>query len=174
VVLPIAVLWVVVLWSAPLYRGLLSIALPLLISLNTVRLLGVFFLILYTTQRLPSLFAHVAGWGDIIIGLTAAPVAWLVHRHLSSARATVLIWNALGLLDLVAAIVLGVISSPGPLRLILSEPGTAVMTTLPWLLIPGFLVPLLILTHVAIFYRVARRRIQEVHGESNHLKHRIA
>jgi hypothetical protein len=30
------------------------------------------------------------------------------------------------------------------------------MTTLPWLLIPGFLVPLLATAHLAIFYRLAK------------------
>ena len=34
---------------------------------------------------------------------------------------------------------------------------TGLMATLPWLLIPGFLVPLLATTHLVIFYRVLRR-----------------
>jgi hypothetical protein len=29
------------------------------------------------------------------------------------------------------------------------------MTTLPWLLVPGFLVPCLIFIHIVIFYRLA-------------------
>jgi hypothetical protein len=33
------------------------------------------------------------------------------------------------------------------------------MTTLPWLLIPGFLVPLLAVTHLAVFYRLRGDRI---------------
>jgi hypothetical protein len=31
------------------------------------------------------------------------------------------------------------------------------MSTLPWVLIPCFLVPLLILTHLAVFYRLMQR-----------------
>ena len=30
------------------------------------------------------------------------------------------------------------------------------MTTLPWLIIPGFLVPILFFIHVVIFYRLAK------------------
>jgi hypothetical protein len=41
------------------------------------------------------------------------------------------------------------------MRLIFAEPGSAIMTTLPWLLIPGFLVPLLFAVHIAIFIRLA-------------------
>jgi len=31
------------------------------------------------------------------------------------------------------------------------------MTTLPWLLIPGFLVPLLVAVHIGIFARLMKR-----------------
>ncbi len=59
-------------------------------------------------------------------------------------------------MDLIAAVGLGVMSSPGPARLILAEPSSAVMTTLPWLLIPGFLVPLSMSVHIAIFVRFVK------------------
>jgi hypothetical protein len=59
-------------------------------------------------------------------------------------------------LDLVAAVGLGVISSPGPLHLIADEPGSALMTTLPSMLIPAFLVPLLAATHLAVFYHMRK------------------
>ncbi len=47
----------------------------------------------------------------------------------------------------------------GPQRLIFTEPSSAIMTTLPWLLIPGFLVPLLFAVHIGIFVRLAQRRL---------------
>jgi hypothetical protein len=106
---------------------------------------------------LPAPFAPVAGWGDIFVGATAFPVAWLAYRQRTSARPILWIWNIIGLADLIAAVGLGVISSPGPARLIFAEPSSAIMTTLPWLLIPGFLVPLLIAVHIAIFIRLLER-----------------
>ena len=87
---------------------------------------------------------------------SAIPVARLAYKKGAAAHSAVLIWNSLGLLDLVAAVGLGVTSSPGPLRLIFAEPDTAIMITLPWLLIPGFLVPLLASTHLAVFYRLSQ------------------
>jgi hypothetical protein len=163
VLLPIVILSVRVLRSPALFRGLQAIPLSMLVGVNVIRTFGVAFVILYGAGRLPAPFAPVAGWGDILIGLTALPVAWLVHRKGAGAHATVLLWNTLGLLDLIAAIALGVASAPGPLRLIDTEPDAGLMTTLPWLLIPGFLVPLLASTHLAVFYRLAgagRRRMQ--------------
>ena len=129
----------------------------LFVGVHTVRLLGVTFVVLYAAHRLPAPFAPVAGWGDIFVGVTAAPVAWLAYRQITNARAIVRIWNIIGTADLIAAVGLGVISSPGPARLIFAEPSSAIMTTLPWLLIPGFLVPLLFAVHIGIFVRLGER-----------------
>lgn len=156
VILPIVILSVTVLRSPSLRRALQTIPLSLLIGVNVIRAFGVTFLILYAAGRLPAPFAPVAGWGDIVVGLAAGPVAWLTYRWGAAARPTVWVWNTFGLLDLIVAVGLGATSSPGPLQLIFTEPGSAIMTTLPWLLIPGFLVPLLASTHLAVFYRLTR------------------
>ena len=121
-----------------------------------VRFLGISFVLLYAANRLPAPFAPVAGWGDIFVGATAPAVAWLVYRQAATARPILWIWNIIGLADLIAAITLGAVSSPGPIRLIFAEPDSGIMTTLPWLLIPGFLVPLLILAHIGIFVRLTK------------------
>jgi len=154
VALPIAVLCILVACVQPLHDALHRVPLWLLVGVHTVRLLGISFVILYAAGRLPAPFAPVAGWGDIFVGLTAPLVAWLVYRQGANARPIVWIWNMIGIVDLIAAVALGATSSPGPLRLIFAEPSSAIMTTLPWLLIPGFLVPLLMSVHIAIFVRL--------------------
>ncbi|HEV8618811.1 MAG TPA: hypothetical protein VGQ70_04890 [Candidatus Udaeobacter sp.] len=158
VTLPIAVLCFVVARTQSLREAFRRVPLWLLIGVHTVRLLGISFIILYADHRLPAPFAPVAGWGDIFVGATALPVAWLAYRRPANARPIIWIWNLVGLVDLMAAVGLGVISSPGPQRLIFAEPGSAIMTTLPWLLIPGFLVPLLFTVHIGIFIRLAQRQ----------------
>lgn len=155
---PIAILAVTVLRSPRLRRALDAMPLWLLIAVNAARVLGVLFVLLYFAGRAPAPFAPLAGWGDIVAGVTAGPVAWLAWRRPREARWVILAWNAFGLADLIDAIGLGVVSSPGPLHLIGAGPGAAIMTTLPWLLIPGFMVPLLALTHLAVFYRLRRPR----------------
>jgi len=158
VALPIAILCIVVARIESLRETFHRVPLSLLIGVHTVRVLGISFIILYSAARLPAPFAPVAGWGDIFVGATAPLVAWHVYRQGTNARAMVWLWNAIGVADLVAAVGLGVMSSPGPLRLIFAEPGSAIMSTLPWLLIPGFLVPLLFTVHIAIFIRLAEGR----------------
>ncbi len=159
VTLPIAVLCLVVARTQSLREGFSRVPLWLLTGVHTVRLLGISFIILYAAHRLPAPFAPVAGWGDIFVGATALPVAWLAYRRPANARPILWIWNLVGLVDLIAAVGLGVFSSPGPQRLIFTEPSSAIMTTLPWLLIPGFLVPLLFAVHIGIFVRLAQRRL---------------
>ena len=144
----------------------LKVPVALLIGVNTIRILGVVFLVLHAAGRLPGPFAPVAGWGDIFVGLAAGPLAWWAHKKPLPARPAVWAWNVFGLVDLVAAVSLGATSAPGPLRLIFAEPGTAMMSTLPWLLIPGFLVPLLACTHLAIFYRLVREQIRATAASS--------
>ncbi len=117
-------------------------------------LLGVSFVVLYVNGRLPAPFAPVAGGGDILVGASAIPVAWLAYQSATRNRDLLLLWNVVGLTDLIVAVSLGAVSAPGPFRLLFAEPGSALMATLPWLLIPGFLVPLLTAVHLAIFIRL--------------------
>ncbi len=155
VTLPVAIIGIISIRVATVRAALLSIPLSTLIGVNAVRVLGLFFVLLYMNGRLPAPFAPTAGWGDIFIGVTALPLAWAVSRRAPGWRTLALVWNSLGLLDLIAAVGLGVTSAEGsPLRMFYGEPSTAIMTGLPWLLIPAFLVPNLILTHLAAFHRI--------------------
>lgn len=156
VLLPIAVLCILVARVPSLREAFHRVPLWLLVIVHTVRLLGISFIILYAGGRLPAPFAPVAGWGDIFVGATALPVAWFAYRRTTNVRPILWIWNVVGLADLIAAVGLGVISSPGPQRLIFADPSAAIMTTLPWLLIPGFLVPLLIAVHIGTFIRLMK------------------
>ena len=128
--------------------------LPALIALNAIRLLGFLFVLLYAEGRLPAPFAPTAGWGDIFIGATALPVAWAVWRFAGRARPLAFAWNAIGVADLVTALTLGPLSVPGPLQVFVGPPDTSPMTALPWLIIPGFLVPCFVFLHVVIFNRL--------------------
>jgi hypothetical protein len=156
VALPIAVLCIVVARTQALREEFHGVPLWLLVGVHMVRLLGISFIILYTAGRLPAPFASAAGWGDIFVGATALPVAWFAYRRPTNVRSMIWIWNVIGIADLINAVGLGVISSPGPQRLIFAEPSSAIMATLPWLLIPGFLVPLLFAVHIGIFIRLAK------------------
>ena len=158
VVVPVAALCWVFFASSAGRAALLATPLWAPIALNALRLLGVSFVVLYAAGRLPAPFAPSAGWGDIFIGATAVPLAFLVARYGARANGLVLAWNVIGVLDLVFAIGFGATSSPGPIQIFVGSPTSAMMTTLPWLIVPAFLVPIFFSLHMAIFYRLRREK----------------
>lgn len=135
-----------ILLSGPVRRLLTEPGVPAgVIAVQTYRLVGGSFLLLFAIHRLPAIFAILAGGGDMLVGATA----WAVANAVRNGRlARGVIWNLLGLLDLVVAVSLGVAFSP---QFHLSPDGitTAALTVLPNVLVPAFLVPVSILLHVA-------------------------
>lgn len=156
VVVPIALMWVSLMWVPRLRAALDQAPLWPIVASHVMRVAGVSFLTLQSAGRLPAPFAPAAGWGDIIAGVAAVPVAWMIYRQARGSRGAVLAWNVFGALDLINAVTLGVLSSPGPLRHIHTTADAGIMSLLPWLLIPGFIVPLLFVGHLAVFYRLLK------------------
>jgi hypothetical protein len=135
----------------------------MLIGLNILRMLGVLFLFLAAAGRLSGPFPFSAGWGDIITGAFAIPLALAVARSESPPLGAVLLWNIFGTLDLVAAVVLGITSAAGsPLQLIHAGVGSDAMQHEPFYLVPTVLVPFYLITHGIIFAQLARRRALRV------------
>ena len=136
--------------------ALLALPLPLLIGLNIWRVLGGLFVLLAVDGRLGGPFPQFAGWGDVITGVLALPLARLVTRTPSSTRNIALAWNAFGALDLVVAVSLGVVSANGPLQLIHAGAGSAAMQALPWSVVPTVLVPAFLVLHAVIHAQLRR------------------
>jgi hypothetical protein len=159
----VAVTTALVAWNAaPAFRrALLSVPLENLIAANGLRVFGVFFLLLYAQQRLPAPFAQSAGIGDIITGLEALYIAARFTSGRSVSPRWIAIWNAFGALDLVLAVSLAVVSTPGlPIQLFGTSAPNA-LTSLPWLLVPAMLVPFYLLMHLTIATRLASVRTTE-------------
>ncbi|HEY2896545.1 MAG TPA: hypothetical protein VGJ12_05365 [Gemmatimonadaceae bacterium] len=128
-----------------------------MIGLQLYRAAGVVFLAEWMLGALPGSFALPAGIGDVSIGLAAPMVASLVKRGSPHARGAAILWNVLGLADLVVAVTMGVLTSPGPLhRLALDAPNVAI-TMLPLVLVPIIAVPFSILLHLISLHRLIGR-----------------
>lgn len=132
-------------------RGLLTRQTSL-IRLHLWRLVGLVFLALMLRGQLPALFAVPAGLGDILIAVTAPWVARTLAAPGGRRRAV--IWNLLGMADLVVAVGLGIMTSPGPANVFLTTPTSEVMTTFPMVLVPAFLVPLAFTLHVVSLWQL--------------------
>jgi len=123
-------------------KFLLSLNPSTLTAVQTGRILGLVFVVLEAHRALPSVFALPAGYGDIAIGATASLVAWKLANP--GHRGSFILWQGLGILDLVTAVTLGTTA-----RLLVPRgPDMALLTVLPLSLIPTFLVPLFTMIHV--------------------------
>jgi hypothetical protein len=118
-----------------------------LVAFHTVRVVaGAYFLVLYRRGVLPGEFAVPAGWGDIVVGIAAMLVAQLCLPAVTpQRRRLLLLWNVAGLIDILAVLANG-------MRIFLANPAIgAAFTSLPLALLPTFVVPLVIVSHVLIF-----------------------
>ncbi len=113
---------------------------------QTWRVGGIVFVILYYRGLLPGVFALPAGWGDFAIGITAPLVTWFWRSPYP--RKTFIVWNVLGLINLVAAVTLGVLASATPIGVFAGDVSTGLMGMYPLSLIPTFFVPLLVILHL--------------------------
>lgn len=127
--------------SAYFRQFTLSLNPRILTAAHTWRILGFAFVLLQAYGFLPAIFALPAGYGDMAIGATASLVAWKLTNP--SHRNSFILWQALGVADLVMAVSLGTTA-----RLFNPHGASMVaMTVLPLSLVPTFLVPLFLIFH---------------------------
>ncbi len=133
----------------PMRSSMRAVPLGYLIACHVTRIgAGWFVLREYDAGRLPQAFAIIAGWGDIIVGIAALLILPIATESESWRRGAVFGWNLAGL-----AHILLVLSTGS--RLGSAVPASmAAMTTFPLSLLPTFLVPLILVTHFLIFWRL--------------------
>ncbi|HUO52106.1 MAG TPA: hypothetical protein VMT93_06290 [Gemmatimonadaceae bacterium] len=118
-----------------------------LIFFHVTRFVGIAFLVLYGRGELPAAFALPAGWGDIAVATAALGLVLLVP-DLIAHRALLVAWNVLGFADILYAVGSGS-------RAALADPmSMAPLLHFPLALVPFFLVPLVIGSHLQLFFRL--------------------
>ena len=120
-----------------------------IVLLHVTRFVGLYFIVLSRQGLLPYDFAVPGGIGDIVVATLALVVVFAPLADASRERA-LRIWNVIGLVDIVLVVLTAT-------RLNLANPlQMRALTYLPLSLLPTFLVPLLIATHVIIYTRLTR------------------
>lgn len=149
VTLPIVIALAAYRSSSAFRHWVLNLDQQLAVGLQAWRFAGLGFVALTTYNVLPGVFAWPAGLGDIAIGATAPVLVLTIARNPQVVTSRLfVVWNLLGILDLVVAVGTGTLvawfgigadnGSIGP------------MAQLPLLLIPAFLVPNFVMLHIAM------------------------
>jgi hypothetical protein len=145
----------------------LSLNPRILTSAHSWRIVGFSFALLEARGVLPGIFALPAGYGDMAVGATASFVAWKLANP--SHRNSFVLWQVLGIADLVMAVSLGTTAG------LLSPHGPAMvaMTVLPLSLVPAFFVPLFVIFHTICIaqtttWKVASERARQTARPAQH------
>jgi hypothetical protein len=132
----------------PLRTWVDSLDLRLLVLVHLTRFVGIYFLVLFQRGELPRAFAVPGGIGDIIVATMVLPVAFAPLDD-SARRRAIVIWNVVGFVDILLVVA-------SAIRINLTDPSELrAFTHLPLSLLPTFLVPVIIATHIIIFVRTA-------------------
>ena len=133
---------------------------PVMVALNVVRIFAVLFLVLAAEGRLTGPFPYSAAWGDIITGVVAVPVLWLLKDDAGARHTTAIgAWNLFGAADLVLAIAFGVTSAEGSPLQLFPGPGSQAMQHVPWSFVPTVLVPIWLILHAIIAVQLRRAKV---------------
>jgi len=141
----LTILTLIFCWKVPAVRSF-ALALPAehVLAFHLVRCVGLALIYLYLEGRLPRSFGLIGGAGDCLVAVSAA-VLILVPGW--QRKTTIPAWNAVGLADIV-----GVVFSA--MREGLRDPHSMEpLRQFPLDLLPLFFVPLIIASHLLIFYK---------------------
>jgi hypothetical protein len=133
-----------------------SISLSTLIRFHVIRFIGTFFLIAYTYEALPSYFALSAGIGDIFAAVTAIFVAQLTDKQVKNYKTIALIWNIVGLIDILNVFFTAIIITQQTIKT--GDEGVSQMGYFPFSLIPAFAPATIMFFHMLVFKKLTTQR----------------
>jgi hypothetical protein len=129
-----------------------------LIGIQVYRIFGGIFLVRWASGDAPGEWAVPAGTGDVLVGLLALPVALYLRSGARHGRLAAYAWNVLGILDLLLAIVLGALTSPGRLHMLALNQPNVLVGTYPTVMVPAYGVPLSLILHGLSIWQLRRGR----------------
>jgi hypothetical protein len=139
------------------FASLLS-AIPLhwIVAAQVYRIGGGIFLVLWADGRLPWQFALPAGIGDVMTGCLAVVVAVLLAQKAPGALRAAYGWCLFGIADLVVAVTMGAMTSPGRAHLLAFDAPNLLISSYPLVMVPTFAVPLALMLHGLVLLRLRR------------------
>lgn len=118
-----------------------------LISIHTLRLLGIGAVIKYLQGELPLHFVIIGSLPDMLFAASAVAVMFLTANG-SVGHDFLVVWHLIGFSVFFGAGVSMFLSVPSLLRVFNSKPDASIVFQYPMLLAPNFTVPLFMLAHI--------------------------
>ena len=107
---------------------------------------------------------------DVITGVLALPVGYVVARKKSYAPKLAIAFNVIGIMLLLNILVIAVLSMPTSIRYFMNEPSNTLVGQFPFILLPGVLVPIAYTMHIfSLRQLLAKQGKVDISRESNQL-----
>jgi hypothetical protein len=133
-------------------RFVLGLDTRTLILLHTWRMVGLGFLFLAAYGILPFAFAIPAGIGDALAAIGAVYLVATMKRPSVAADARwIRAWNGFGAADFAVAVGAGILTRSGNMGSVLGAVDSDPLGAFPLALIPAFVVPFYLVTHLVIY-----------------------
>ena len=143
--------------SASIRKLVSAIPLHWLVAAQVYRIAGGIFLVLWADGRMPWQFALPAGIGDVLTGGFAVVVALLLaQKKAPTALSAAYSWCLFGIGDLVVALTMGAMTSPGRAHLLALDAPNLLISSHPLVMVPTFAVPLALMLHGLVLWRLRR------------------
>jgi hypothetical protein len=114
--------------------------------------------LLFREHRAPVIMTFEGRNVDMLVGLTALPVGYLCFVRRAWPARVAFWWNVVAILILLNVVVHAQLSTPSPFRVFVTDPPLTFIAYWPYILLPGFLVPLAWLGHAASLIQLRRAR----------------
>jgi hypothetical protein len=115
---------------------------------------------LFIYRQVPALMTFEDGNLDILAGLTAPLIWWAFSRGHIGKRG-LLVWNGLCLLSVLNAFARAMLSAPFRFQKFAFDQPTIAILHFPFVLLPAFIVPAVLLCHLVVFRKLLGRTVSK-------------
>lgn len=119
------------------------------VLLHSVRLpVEIVLFVLYTHKMVPQLMTFEGRNFDIVMGITAPIMGFLLYRKRLSKRAQI-VWHVIGTILISFILINGILSAELPIQQFAFDQPNVALTYFPYVLLPSIIVPIVIYSHIA-------------------------
>ena len=128
-------------------------------------------LVAFMTGKLPVQMTFEGMNFDVITGILALPVGYLLTRKKTYASKLAIVFNVIGIALLLNILVIAVLSMPTSIRYFMNEPSNTLVANFPFILLPGVLVPIAYTIHI---FSLCQLLAKQNKPDINFVSHRSA
>lgn len=161
IIIPVVLAIVFFVFSGKLDNILKKIPMAWLINFQMFRIaMEIILWLLFVENIIPVQMTFEGYNFDILVGLSAPIISYLLYKRGKARYTIVFVWNILGIAVLTNIVTIAIISTPSVFRYFMNEPTNTMIAYYPFVWLPGFVVPLALLMHLASIRQIILKQVK--------------